>query len=99
IEHRSYCLLHFPGKDKIEEFNTLIQTKLTESDYDFSGCWFPEVVDFVNYHFAVDVKFRDAVFTNGANFAGSQFDGSADFNDCEFCADEHSENAVKVNFE
>ncbi len=100
VENNSYCLLHFPGKAKAVEFDTLIKTKLEHADYDFSGCWFPETADFENFHFEADAKFRDAFFVKGAKFAGSRFDGSADFSSSQFTADEHiGYDATNVNFE
>src|SRR5215469_16592308 len=75
LRNDTYCLLHCPDEAKAAEFESAIQEKLEQADYDFSGCWFPEKAKFENIHFKGNVKFRDAIFVKGANFSGSRFDG------------------------
>ncbi len=37
-----YCVLHFPGEEKKENFEQVKKDKLEQEDYDFSGTFFPE---------------------------------------------------------
>jgi hypothetical protein len=40
-EGKRYCVLHYPGKEKVEAFNAVLKKKLDAKDYNFRGVWFP----------------------------------------------------------
>ena len=46
-EHKGkrYCVLHYPGKEKSEDFARVYQRKIAAGDYNFCGVWFPDVVN------------------------------------------------------
>jgi hypothetical protein len=37
-----YCVLHFPGEEKKDDFTNVLESKLAENDYNFVGTVFPE---------------------------------------------------------
>lgn len=94
---KRYCVLHYPGKEKSEEFEKSLQRKLDDKDFDFRGVWFPDDVSFENFTFNVAADFsgaqfnaiaifKDAQFSDEANFSGAQFSTDASFNGARFSA-------------
>lgn len=91
---RNYCVLHYPGQDKITAFNSAMQNKLELKDFNFCGVWFPEGVSFSRFQFSAPTDFSSATFNGGANFFKARFtsDGSfrvadVNFNSAIFSAD------------
>ncbi len=71
-----YCVLHFPSCDKEEDLKQVLDSKLTQRDYNFGGTFFPAgTSDFEAYEFNAEVNFAGATFAKGANFAGARFNG------------------------
>jgi uncharacterized protein YjbI with pentapeptide repeats len=69
-----YCVLHFPGEEKREDFEQAKKDKLEQEDYDFSGTVFPEGTS----------DFSRFVFDGNADFTGATFVGKADFQEARF---------------
>jgi hypothetical protein len=95
-EGKKYCVLHFPGKEKREEFYEAAKRKLDSVDFNFKGVWFPEV-SFVGFTFSADAffscttfraeaLFNTATFTGKAYFIFAASDADADFNSATFGA-------------
>lgn len=84
---KDYCVLHYPDTDKLEEFRTVLSTKLVEQDYDFRGTWFPELTDFRTVSFSAAANFSGANFSAEANFNRASFSAEANFNGASFCAE------------
>jgi uncharacterized protein YjbI with pentapeptide repeats len=73
-----YCVLHFPGEEKKEDFEQVKKDKLEQEDYDFSGTFFPEgTSDFSRFVFEARVSFEGAQFSGEwTNFIRAQFSGA-----------------------
>lgn len=96
-----YCVLHYPGEDKKDDFKEILENKLARKDYDFSGTIFPEgTADFHNFVFDADASFYEATFVGRTsfyetqfvgeytNFYGAEFSGElTDFTDARFDTD------------
>jgi uncharacterized protein YjbI with pentapeptide repeats len=84
-----YCVLHFPGEKKKEDFEQVKKDKLEQEDYDFSGTFFPEgTSDFNRFVFEARVSFEGAQFSGESTyFAGAQFDGNTSFYGAQFNGD------------
>jgi Pentapeptide repeats (9 copies) len=74
-------------------------------DFDFSGVWFPEHVNFADVDFSADANFsgatfsagadfKDATFSADANFRGATFRRRADFGQATFSAITYFENTT-----
>jgi hypothetical protein len=74
-----YCVLHYSGEEKREDFEQVKKDKLEREDYDFSGTVFPEdTSDFSRYVFEAHVSFEGARFSGKeTDFTSAQF-GSAE---------------------
>jgi uncharacterized protein YjbI with pentapeptide repeats len=94
-EGKSYCVLHYPAKNKLLEFKEAIDRKINAEEFNFRGVWFPEKTSFTQ-PFTKDVNFAEAVFSdeadfsyldfrNKADFSKTTFQGTATFNDARFC--------------
>jgi uncharacterized protein YjbI with pentapeptide repeats len=71
-----YCVLHFPGEKKSEDFEKVRRSKLARKDYDFGGTVFPEgTSNFEGTVFDANTNFAGAPFVREANFSGTQFSG------------------------
>jgi hypothetical protein len=80
-----YCVLHFPGEEKSDEFEIAFDTKLKDGDYDFRGVWFPyELKKLGEHSFETNAVFEFAVFTAQADFSHANFGKRADFNKAVF---------------
>jgi uncharacterized protein YjbI with pentapeptide repeats len=92
-EGSQYCVLHYPGRDKIEDFTKALEGKLSVGDLTFCGVWFPESiffstpfsgkVDFMGAHFTCDASFA-VEFQHNANFSMAQFDSIVYFDEATF---------------
>lgn len=84
-EGKRYCVLHFPGEEKSADFESALQRKLDNRDFDFQGVWFPDFVIFND--FGADANFRHATFSAEAVFISATFSAGADFRDVIFSAE------------
>ena len=82
-----YCVLHFPGEGKKDDFREVLESKLAQKDYNFSGTVFPESTsDFKRREFDADTRFDGAIFIGDANFTRAHFCGeTTDFRRAHFC--------------
>jgi len=94
-EGERYCVLHFPGKDKEDEFQAAVDSKVQRHDFDFGGVFFSEGTGFFySFDFDAEASFRDATFEwvaafsgtfrKQASFQGATFTGVADLSDTVF---------------
>jgi uncharacterized protein YjbI with pentapeptide repeats len=73
-----YCILHFPGEEKREDFEQVKKDKLQQEDYDFSGTVFSEgTADFSRFVFDGNADFTGATFVGEADFKYAQFRGES----------------------
>jgi uncharacterized protein YjbI with pentapeptide repeats len=81
-----YCVLHFPGEKKKEDFEQVKKDKLEREHYDFSGTVFPEgTSDFSRCVFDGNADFTGATFIGEADFSSAQFSGEVtDFSEAQF---------------
>lgn len=86
-EGKRYCVLHYPCKDKSEEFKIVMQQKLDAEDFDFRGIWFPDELDFIDFKFPKEADFSRATFTEAAFFSGATFTKEAYFYSTTFTKD------------
>ena len=81
-EGKRYCVLHYPGREKEDDFEQALQRKLDDNDFDFQEIWFPYYLHFPNFTFSNNANFSFAYFNDIADFEGVEFKGRASF----FCA-------------
>jgi uncharacterized protein YjbI with pentapeptide repeats len=82
-----YCVLHFPGEEKEEDFKQVLRGKLDydQKGYDFRGTVFPRgTSNFRARKFGADAMFVGAVFCGEANFSRVKFEGEASFRKATF---------------
>lgn len=83
-EGKRYCVLHYPGADKVEAFRVAFNRKLEAKDFDFVGVWFPEEISFEGFEFSTDANFHKATFSADADFNNARFSANADFSFVKF---------------
>jgi hypothetical protein len=77
--------LHYPGEDKIEEFEAALKRKASAQDFDFRGVWFP--VDFTVFQgieVTDELRFDNAIFKKPVDFTGTVFKSAMHFQSCHF---------------
>ena len=79
-------MLHYPGKEKSDDFQRAFQKKLDDKDFNFVGVWFPEGSSFSNFEFSEAVNFRSATFSAEMSFQNAVFCAAANFSDVTFNA-------------
>jgi hypothetical protein len=84
VEEKEYCVLHYPGNDKVDAFAEAFRRKTEQTgDLDFQGVWFPGETDFTRFKF-VESDFTGAVFNGKANFYRATFSEGAYFSGARF---------------
>jgi hypothetical protein len=78
---KRYCVLHFPGEEKKDDFEEVKKSKLDREDYDFGGTVFPE---------GTSSDFERRKFDANTNFDGATFLGKADFSEAQLSSAETS---------
>ena len=68
-----------------------LERKRDAKDFNFRGVWFPDPVQFQNFHFSEKADFRGAFFKSGADFSEAKFDNGVDFSYATFEADAYFE--------
>ena len=81
---KQYCLLHYPSKDKVEDFQKVFQQRIDQGKWDFRMVWFPAKLDFENQTFTHHMQFSSATFAERVNFKECVFEGRLDFFDSKF---------------
>lgn len=84
FEGKSYCVLHYPDEDKIEEFNKALKQKIDNKDFNFCGVWFPKEINFDHFIFDSEVDFYKAHFNKIVSFNYTTFLKRVDFNTTTF---------------
>jgi len=85
-EGKRYCVLHYPGGEKVEAFRTALNNKLASKDYNFNGVWFPKGVSFKELHLDGSANFISASFNEDIDFSGVEFKIRALFKNASFNA-------------
>ena len=89
-EGRRFCVLHYPDKDKLEDFRAALKRKRRKKDYNFRGVWFPEEKNFEKFEFSTDADYDNATFSAKfsakADFSCATFSTDADFSYATFSA-------------
>lgn len=94
---KRYCVLHYPGPEKKEDFQRAFEARLDENNdkyLNFVGVWFPDLVSFLNQsftkladfslaRFSADVEFTESPFEE-VRFVNTHFEGQADFAEGHF---------------
>src|SRR5215216_7948416 len=62
-EGKGYCVLHYPGKDKVAAFYEALKRKLEAKDFNFRGVWFPDDIDLSEITFTTPADFSSATFS------------------------------------
>src|SRR5215213_5653214 len=70
---KQYCVLHLPTKDKSDDFNKVVEEKLSNETFNFQGVWFPGSWPFGNHHFNKRADFSYAVFNERVYFGKAIF--------------------------
>jgi hypothetical protein len=83
---KRYCVLHYPGGEKVEAFRTALNNKLASKDYNFNGVWFPKGVSFKELHLDGSANFISASFNEDIDFSGVEFKIRALFKNASFNA-------------
>jgi len=86
-EEKRYCVLHYPGQDKLDAFKTALKRKLDAKDFDFQGVHFPERISFASLEFDANTYFADATFSRDVEFADATFGTDVYFSGTIFSAD------------
>lgn len=81
---KRYCVLHYPGTEKKEDFQKALERKLSAEDFDFRGVWFPDEVSFLDFTFSAAADFYNAQFNAAADFSFAQFNAAAYFDNVVF---------------
>lgn len=81
---KSFCVLHYPGDDKRDDFAHALSEKLKKKDFNFRGAFFVGEGGFPNAIFGDGASFYGAVFKDEANFFAATFEGYADFRRVQF---------------
>ena len=92
-EGREYCVLHYPGTEKTDDFRTVLEQKIASQDFDFQGIWFPYQIDFSQFEFKKSVDFAGANFSAHVNFYSATFAALARFRYARFGDDARFDHA------
>lgn len=77
-------MLHFPGANKKETFDTAVKKKLESKDFNFQGVWFPNGIWFCDLDIETAADFSYAVFNGRANFHKTVFRSDVNFEGATF---------------
>jgi uncharacterized protein YjbI with pentapeptide repeats len=81
---KSYCVLHYPGAEKSQQFQDVLQQKLADQHFDFRGVWFPDELRLDNFQFTTETNFSQATFNGAVHFMAATFSGDTDFSEASF---------------
>ncbi len=73
VEGKQYCVLHYPSKEKADDFELVFQERIKEDKWDFGMVYFPKSLTYENEEFNNDADFGHAVFADGVNFKYCKF--------------------------
>jgi Pentapeptide repeats (9 copies) len=93
-EGNHYCVLHFPGKEKSEDFKRALERKLADKDFNFRGVWFPDELSFSHFSFSGKLDFGGATFNAKVNFNSARFRAEAYFSSATFIASVYFTSAI-----
>jgi uncharacterized protein YjbI with pentapeptide repeats len=82
-EGKRYCVFHYPGEEKIEEFNAAFLNKEVTGDNNFRGLWFPKEVSMYKTN-ATGGDFSRAVFNGPLTCYKTKFSADISFNGATF---------------
>src|SRR2546429_3827429 len=90
---KRYCVLHYPGIEKKEDFQRALARKIGDEDFSFRGVWFTDIISFQNVTFSEDADFYKSKFSADTSFNSAQF-SNAEFTEAQFSAIAHFNTAV-----
>ncbi|HEY0428175.1 MAG TPA: hypothetical protein VGC76_10370 [Pyrinomonadaceae bacterium] len=100
-EGNSYCILHYPKKEKSKEFWKAIESKKANGDCNFRAVWFPDVANFATEDWKSCFREYALTAANDSNkkidFTATVFSDHAHFNDIEFGCPISFEEATFLN--
>lgn len=82
-KRKKYCVLHYPGQDKEDQFKKAFDEKRAANNFDFSGVWFPYGVSFSGLTLS-KASFRESKFNSAAQFGKTDFGTYVDFRGTQF---------------
>lgn len=80
----SYCVLHYPNKDKKEDFIKVFKEKIERNNFNFEGAYFPDTFLFPRGEVKSKVNFSKSTFSSAAYFHDVIFQEEATFLDANF---------------
>jgi Pentapeptide repeats (9 copies) len=83
-KNNDYCVLHFPGNEKSNDFVEILKEKVRKEDFNFSGVWFPDDPDFLRLDFTAFANFEGATFSGDGDFSGATFRADVSFRHATF---------------
>ncbi len=86
-EGKSYCILHIPIEDKLDDFSNAIMKKFQSDDYNYRGIWVPNNFYFNRQRFKTKADFTYAFFKGDANFGLCVFEQEVSFDEVVFDSD------------
>ncbi|MEZ5425141.1 MAG: pentapeptide repeat-containing protein [Pyrinomonadaceae bacterium] len=87
VDGKEYCVLHYPKKDKFEDFNDIFLERIEEDVWDFRIVYFPQKLNYEREEFSKNADFGHAIFADGISFKYCKFGGKFVFFDSIFLED------------
>ena len=84
VDGKQYCVLHYPSKDKVEDFELVFQERIKEDSWDFRMVYFPKNLKYENEEFNKTADFGHATFADGIDARYCKFNASFVFFDSIF---------------
>lgn len=75
LDGKEYCVLHYPGQDKIDDFTSVFEERIQENEWDFGMVYFPKAILYENEEFHKNINFSHATFTERLIFQSCTFWG------------------------
>ena len=87
IEDKQYCVLHYPSKVKVDDFEVVFQDRLLEDSWDFRMIYFPQKLIREKEDFNKNADFGHAIFADSVSFKYCNFVERFEFFDSTFLED------------
>ncbi len=79
IDGKHYCVLHYPSKEKVSDFQTVLHERLQEEGWNFKMVYFPSSLKYEREVFEKDANFEHAIFAESIDFKYCDFRSRFDF--------------------
>ncbi len=87
IDGKQYCVLHYPSKGKVDDFEKVYQQRAKDDNWDFRMVYFPNRIEREKQEFSINADFAHATFAEIVSFKHCKFIGRFDFFDAKFLED------------